>query len=193
MLSIFWRASLGKDLTVMLTELKFDDSLLTALPATCARLVADRGEFDGMVLKQLETSLQQKLESLSKDVAAEEPLAKERSEAVASAQEEASAATSLHSKAKDEQACAEASKLEAATSVEEASKALVAHGPEEQNVVAQHEERIAALECFQKHTRAPFEVLRDARTAAVRDAEPADTKVAEVVTDIHATVTVGGA
>merc|ERR1712039_268031 len=110
----------GKELMVMLTELKFDDSLLTALPATCARVVADRGEFDGMVLKQLETSLQQKLESLSKDVEAEVPLAKDRSEAVAVAQEEASAATSLHSKSKDEQLCAESSRLEAAASVEEA-------------------------------------------------------------------------
>merc|ERR1712039_793204 len=117
----------GKELLVMLTELKFDDSLLTALPATCARAVADRGEFDGMVLKQLETSLQQKLESLSKDVEAEVPLAKERSDAVSVAQEEASVATALHSKAKDEQVCAEASRREAAASVEEASKLLVAH------------------------------------------------------------------
>merc|ERR1712232_941409 len=57
--------SQGKSCVAMCKKFSFDETLTLALPATCARAVADRGAFDKMVLDQLETALKQKLIDLS--------------------------------------------------------------------------------------------------------------------------------
>merc|ERR1712217_241779 len=79
-------------LLALLQKLNCDESLVKALPATCGRAVADRGDFDGMVVKQLETSLANKLDELTKSVDGETDAAKARSDAVDEAQAHAQAA-----------------------------------------------------------------------------------------------------
>lgn len=156
-----------KDLLTLMSKFSFDESLIKALPSTSATAPADRGAFDAMVLNQLETSLKEKMVELSKAVDAEVPGAKQRADAVDSAQAQLYEAMARQATTADEQAAAAASQLDAEAAVEAAKAAVAALVPQESEAVTVRESHAAALEVFLSSTRRPFEALRDATTAKV--------------------------
>merc|ERR1712217_210812 len=52
----------GNELLELIRKINVDESLMKVLPSTFAKAATERGAFDGMVLSQLETSLNQKLQ-----------------------------------------------------------------------------------------------------------------------------------
>merc|ERR1712066_1072949 len=104
----------------LLKKLKFDESLLIALPSTCAKAHSDRGSFDSMVLTQLETSLRARLEEVCKEIEAAAPAAQEHAAAVDAAQEALVKAQASQTFASDEQAVAVLSQQDASGAVDAA-------------------------------------------------------------------------
>merc|ERR1712217_106294 len=164
-------------LLVLLQKLNFDESLIKALPATCGRAVPDRGDFDGRVVQQLETSLAQKLSDLTKRVEDETVAAKARSDAVSEAQEQAQVVVNLQVKASEDQATAEVLRKDASAALDATKAELEAHGAVERTAVNARAEQLAALETFRQTVRVPFEVLRDAKASTAIEEATSDTKI----------------
>merc|ERR1712194_356904 len=180
------------ELIVVLKQINADDSLLQALPSTCAKVPGDRGAFDTMVLNQLEASLNKKLEELLKVLEAETPGVEERAAAVGAADQKLAHAKAEQVTATEDHAAADAQRIESASVVVTAKAELRTHEPAMRAATKARVQAVAALENFQQNTRTPFEVLRDSSntsdTALVSDA-----KVAPMETETEAAVTVGGA
>lgn len=181
-----------KDLLTLMAKFSFDESLIKALPSTCATAPADRGAFDTMVLNQLETSLKEKLADLSKSFDAEVVGAKQRADAVYSAHAQVELAMARQAAAADEQTAAAAARLEVEAAVEAAKAAVAALVPQQSETVTLREGHSAALEAFLLNTRRPFQVLRDATAAKVVVSEAQVTLVEAHVTfaDVEMTPTV---
>merc|ERR1711948_207909 len=112
------------ELVNMLQRLKFDESLIVALPGTCARAPSDRGAFDSMVLNQLETGLKDKLEEMSKALEQEAPAIQARAKDVEEAQAHLVAAEAQKTMATEELALSETPRCEAAAAVDAVKAAL---------------------------------------------------------------------
>lgn len=180
------------ELLPVLKQLSCDDSLVQALSSTCAKAPGDRGAFDTMVLNQLETSLKQKLEELTKLVEAESPGAEERAAAVATADKQLEDAKAEQVTATEEHAAADAHRVDASSLVKAAKAELKAHEPQVRTTTKAHVQAVATLDAFQQDTRAPFDLLRSPPNMN-EIAIVSESKVTEMETDSMAAVTVGGA
>jgi len=69
----------------MATELGLDESLCMVLPKTCAKSPDERGEFDNLVLSELEKTLQERIFNVAEDGVAEKTADAQRKQAVADA------------------------------------------------------------------------------------------------------------
>jgi len=87
-----------KELEPFLQNIGIEASLLTTLPATCAKHKDTRGNFDDVVLQELEKALLARIATLSDVVAAETPAAAEREVAVQNAETECNAKTDARGK-----------------------------------------------------------------------------------------------
>merc|ERR1719253_467722 len=71
----------------ILAGLELDDSLKTALPATCKKEKAARGAFDSMVIEQLQKTLGERAEALGKVIDSAVPAAEQRAAEVVAAEQ----------------------------------------------------------------------------------------------------------
>jgi len=77
-----------KELEPFLKKIAMEESLLIALPSTCAKSPEHRGTFDNVVLEELEKAISLKISSLTETVATETPASVERQSAVEAAEKE---------------------------------------------------------------------------------------------------------
>ena len=77
-----------KELEPLLKKLVMEESLLIALPSTCAKSKEHRGTFDNVVLEELGKAICAKLSALDEIVEAETPAAAERETAVQAAEKD---------------------------------------------------------------------------------------------------------
>jgi len=160
-----WEAGQAKGhidaLLPLCKRIKLDASLVSAVPSSCTKKPSERGQFDLMVVQQLEETLQAKVVSCTELIDSEGPAAKARAEAAEAAQKAAEA-----SKEKQQQAAAQlfdsqnAYKQKAAM-VQEAKASIENFEPNFQAARDLLEVRKATLDTFIKKNMAAFETLRD--------------------------------
>jgi hypothetical protein len=109
-----------KELEPFLLKLELETSLLDALPGTCAKTKENRGNFDNVVLEELDKALAKKLATLDDVMAAEAPAMDERASVVRTAEEEFEAKKEAQAKAKED---LEAAQTLASTHGDDLSKA----------------------------------------------------------------------
>jgi hypothetical protein len=91
-----------KELEPFLLKLELETSLLDALPGTCAKTKENRGNFDNVVLEELDKALAKKLAALDDVIEAETPAMDERAAAVRIAEEELETKKEAQATAKEE-------------------------------------------------------------------------------------------
>jgi len=149
-----------KALLPVVKSLCLDDSLMTALPAACARQIAERGAFDKMVLDQLEKSLVDKAGELQKTLDESAPAAAERAAAVEAAEAELETAKAKQKEAADELVNAQKSSAEASKAVDAAKAAVKTFVPDYQKATAALDACVESLNKFKEHNMVCFETLK---------------------------------
>lgn len=150
-----------KALSPLLQDLGFDPSLLSALPSTCVRKPAERGNFDAMVLDQLEAGLKDKVAALAQAVEEATPAAEERAAAVAKAQEGLDSASAAQRAAAEHLASAQSEEKQAMEAVAAAKAAVAAYEPEYTQATQVRDQKAGEMEKFTWITMKNFETLRD--------------------------------
>mmetsp|Transcript_108649 Transcript_108649/g.350744 ORF Transcript_108649/g.350744 Transcript_108649/m.350744 type:complete len:406 (+) Transcript_108649:11-1228(+) len=162
----------------VLQGLGLDESLVAALPATCAKAPGDRAPFDTMVLEALDKGLREKAASLAQQLQEGAAAAQARAEAVEAANNHLATAISMHQEAEEALATAEARRAEAAAGAEAAAAAVDSHEPEYQAAVKARDQQAAALDSFRGYELACFELLRDQLSKKAKDAAKQEAKAA---------------
>merc|ERR1712151_225458 len=104
---------------------------------------------------QLEVSLKETLTNLTKAVEAEVEGVKERAEAVEAAHADMQKQLACQNKAEEEQAAAEAARLEAVAVVDAFKKEKAEHDPKVADAVTAQKRCVEELETFQQNIRGP--------------------------------------
>lgn len=185
----------------ILAGLELDDSLKTALPATCKKEKAARGAFDNMVIEQLQKTLGERAEALAKVIENAAPAAEQRAAAVTAAEEALADAKKAQEAAQEALKGAEEADKAAAASVAEAEAALSTYNVEHKKVTEALAAKELLLQNFTTYNVSCFELLRDkvskveAPAAATTTAENTTKAPEEAATEVakDAAVTVGGA
>mmetsp|Transcript_64887 Transcript_64887/g.145832 ORF Transcript_64887/g.145832 Transcript_64887/m.145832 type:complete len:371 (-) Transcript_64887:360-1472(-) len=160
-----------KQLKPIAKQLKLDDSLLTALPSAAAQVPSKRGEFDRMVMGQLEAGIQGRVDELDGLIKNGETIGAERAGAVATAQRELEEAEGAENRAKEAVAAAKAEQKAAVDAVS-AAEADLASGLEKNSAVLSAKEAKAfSLGNFKDYNLACFHILRD-QVEEKAEAEP---------------------
>jgi len=167
-----------KALQPVLQGLGLDESLVAALPATCAKAPGDRAPFDTMVLEALDKGLREKAASLAQQLQEGAAAAQARAEAVEAANNHLATAISMHQEAEEALATAEARRAEAAAGAEAAAAAVDSHEPEYQAAVKARDQQAAALDSFRGYELACFELLRDQLSKKAKDAAKEEARAA---------------
>eukprot|EP00928_Gymnodinium_smaydae_P011255 TRINITY_DN14176_c0_g3_i5.p1 TRINITY_DN14176_c0_g3~~TRINITY_DN14176_c0_g3_i5.p1 ORF type:complete len:392 (-),score=125.80 TRINITY_DN14176_c0_g3_i5:309-1484(-) len=163
-------------------ELALDDSLMTALPATCAKKAAERGDFDMMVTEQLSKCLQEKLTALQKEIEEAQPALQSGAEDIQTAQSVVSEAAEKTQSATNAMQEAQGLQVSAATEAKAAAAAVSQKNVELRKAEKARGAAEGELECFKTHNVKCFEHLRD-RTEKKSDApEPVSQQASECKT-----------
>lgn len=111
-------------------EYELEASMLTSLPSSLRKAVADRGTFDAMVLEHVESTLNKKIEELTETIANAEPAKQERAQAVEAAEAALTAAAAEEENSKAAVKEAEVAKKAADETFKAAAKSVKSFGPE---------------------------------------------------------------
>mmetsp|Transcript_114627 Transcript_114627/g.319192 ORF Transcript_114627/g.319192 Transcript_114627/m.319192 type:complete len:354 (-) Transcript_114627:126-1187(-) len=152
-------------LTPIAKRLSLDQSLRVAMPAVAAKLPAERGTFDHLVLDQLEKALTSKVQELREQLEAGKPAMEERASAVQAAQSSSNAAEERQQAASAALAAAREQRGQAATALSEAEAAVAAFVAGRGAAKAAREEKDAALQNFIGYNVECFTMLRDKAAA----------------------------
>ncbi|CAK8989752.1 unnamed protein product [Durusdinium trenchii] len=136
------------DLQKLGKEYGFDTALLTSLPSALSKEPASRGDFDGVVVKQVEDELQKRLDTLTAELNEAEPARQARADKVANCKAAVEAGKmkqeSLEKALKD----ATTAEKEAVVAAKAAVKALKAFGPEMKETKGALDEAKESLDDF---------------------------------------------
>lgn len=141
-------------------ELRFDTSLLTSLPAALGKEPASRGHFDVLVITQVQTQLEEEINSLSKTLEAAEPEREARAAKVAEAKSAVDICVEREAAFKDTLKAAKVAQKEAEEAQKAAVKTLKQLGSEMKQVAAFLEEAKASLNEFLEGPLATFKELQ---------------------------------
>lgn len=133
-----------------------DESLLTALPASCSKKSSERGGFDQMVIDQLEAGLKTTVAELAATLEAAAPASAERQAAVEAAQQELDKALADQQQAALELSFAQAEELQASTAVKEAEATVAAFKPTYEGATAARDAKAAELKNFEDYNMQCF-------------------------------------
>ncbi|CAE8649213.1 unnamed protein product [Polarella glacialis] len=156
---------LGKDLA-------FDTALLTSLPAALSKEPAARGNFDQLVITQIESELQKHVAAVTGILEAGAPEREVRAAKVTAAKSVADVAAVRETACKDALKDAQAAQKEAEKTQTAAIKAVKLFGSEMKQVATDLQEAKDSLQEFQSGPMAAFQDLL-ARSSAPPPAPPA--------------------
>jgi len=149
----------------MIALLAVDVSLATALTSTCAKKPTELGQFDTMVIEQLETSARAKSKELSAKISELESVRTEKASAVNDAttalNERQEQCTAVCDKIK----ATELSLDQAKTALQSAEDRLNKHGPDSEAAQQSKAEVNAQLQEFLGGALVSFQTLRDRKQA----------------------------
>ncbi|CAE8622258.1 unnamed protein product [Polarella glacialis] len=150
------------------SKLSFEESLLTALPASMLKKPSERGSFDAMVVAQLEEGLARQIAQLTETVKAGVPAAEARQAAVAAAIQQLESSRQVQQVGADELVAATEFKQQREKENEAALAALAGFEPEYQQAVEAREGKVEQLGNFKAWNLACFEQVRDRPVAAAK-------------------------
>lgn len=136
-----------------------DESLLLSVPACLKKAPADRGDFDKMVLDQVEKSLKEKVSQLTATLADGQAAKAERAALVEGAQRDFDSAQAVKMDAEEAHSNAEAAQQEAVASLRERTSVLQKSEPELKRAQAARDGKQVALEVFQSTNMKSFAEL----------------------------------
>mmetsp|Transcript_117957 Transcript_117957/g.328682 ORF Transcript_117957/g.328682 Transcript_117957/m.328682 type:complete len:354 (+) Transcript_117957:71-1132(+) len=142
-------------------RLGLDESMVLALPPVAVRRPSQRGQFDGMVLEQLEASLRDKVTALDAELGAGVEANRALTEAVTAAHAGVAAAEEGQRTASDALAAALEERRLAAAALAGATAALDANLREHAPELADREAKKNALQHFVSYNVECFNTLRD--------------------------------
>jgi len=149
-----------KVLMPLLSMLSLEDSLVTALPGTCAKLKANRGAFDFMALEQLEAILMGKAAELAKVFEEGPSSAQAHVAAVEEARREVEAAGERQKQMGEALDSSVMSRRGVEFHAEAAHVALVSHEVGCQKAIEARDAKANALKHFQEYNMASFNMLK---------------------------------
>mmetsp|Transcript_3571 Transcript_3571/g.5546 ORF Transcript_3571/g.5546 Transcript_3571/m.5546 type:complete len:391 (+) Transcript_3571:74-1246(+) len=173
--------------------LGFDESLMTALPASMMKKPAERGSFDAMVVAQLEEGLTRQVANLTAIIANGAPAADARQAAVAAASECLDVAKKAQSLAADELSATTQLKQERETEHASALAALAQYEPEYKQATEARDLKVEQLDAFTNWNLACFKTIRDRVSPAEKKQKKADAEEAAHVEVAEAPVAEAGA
>lgn len=181
-----------KALLPCMSKLTLVESLTTPLPGICEKKTSARGQFDNMVLQQLEKCFTEHLAALETTIENEAPASAERAAAVATAQNDFDASQGQQQEATIELSNAQASQQEAESALKAAKAAVADYAAEYEKVTAVRDEKAQALTSFVEYDYECYKVSRD---KVSQKEVPVETqaKVMEPVEEIVAPVCEAGA
>lgn len=159
-----------KELEPFLKKLDMEESLLIALPSTCAKAKEHRGTFDNVVMEELEKSIHLKISKLGELVAAETPASVERQSGVQAAEKECEARKETQRQAVAEFEAAKKEESDRAATLSTAKQALDQSQPQVDLIIAAIEKAKMSLESFETGPLAGFKSFN---TAAPQEAATA--------------------
>jgi len=148
-----------KTLVPIAKRMGIDESLMVALQPAAAKLPAERGAFDNMVLGELEGAIQKKADELGEQLKAAEPAREEQAAAVSAAKSSLEAAEETRTAAATALTTAQAQQSQAADALKDAESALQAFTKERKTAVTAREEKAAALQNFIGYNVECFQML----------------------------------
>jgi chromosome segregation ATPase len=155
-----------------LHQLVIEESLLTALPGTCAKDKASRGNFDEVVLTEFEKAMTSKIASLNEIVETEIPASADREEQVKRATAELDAKKEEQTQADQALVAAKKEMSEREAALDKANAAVNDLQRELESVKSQSENAEATVKGFENCPWAEFLTLKS-KTATPLEAAPA--------------------
>jgi hypothetical protein len=143
-----------------LHQLDIEQSLLTALPGTCAKDKASRGNFDEVVLTEFEKAMTLKIASLNETIETEMPAALEREEQVKRAEAELNAKNEEHTQADDALVAARKEMSEREGTLEKANEVVNDVQRQLEVAIGLHETAQANVKFFETSPLAEFLTLK---------------------------------
>lgn len=166
-----------KKLNPIAKQLKLDESLLTALPSACAQVPSKRGEFDRMVMDQLEAGIQGRVDELDATLKSGESAAAERAAAVATAQREVEEAVEAEKNASSALASAKVEEKDASDAMKMAQATLDDGCTALATVTSAAEKEALGLDNFKNYNVECFTILAKQEAEAEKaekEAAPAE-------------------
>mmetsp|Transcript_126037 Transcript_126037/g.245857 ORF Transcript_126037/g.245857 Transcript_126037/m.245857 type:complete len:361 (-) Transcript_126037:88-1170(-) len=150
----------------LVKSLDLEDSLLKALPTTCAKKPSERSNFDQLVMQQLERVLTEKVQSMSQEIKKREQACQELSDRVNDARQTRIAVQEVQKAASAR--LVEARKLQsnANDAVEAAHKAISDSQPVRSAASYTAKMKHTSLKDFKEKCLNPFVALRDKHSEA---------------------------
>jgi len=177
------------------------ESLVTALPCTCLKPLADRSTFDNMVIDQFEAILMAKLTQLNADIEAGKPAKAQRAADVAAAQQSLKVAEDAMQKESDATVAALSVQANTLAVFEVARSGVAVYKPQLKKAKEAADEAQAEVDLFQDNNRQHFSFLVE-QTTKVEEVIPETTsdvttgaqtaKVEEVISTTTSDVAIGG-
>jgi len=169
----------------LVSKIGLDESLLTALPSSAAKVPSARGPFDHMVIQQLEQSLSEHIARLREAVEAAAPAAEERSAAVEVAKTALAEVRVAETAAEGELTLARTAREEMSERVTTAKEAVDKFLIDSKSFSKVRDEKEKAFRNFEQYDLECYAVLRDksrdvsiAKDIAMSPAKPAAVEVA---------------
>jgi hypothetical protein len=150
-----------------------DDSLLQSVPASFKKAPAERGDFDKMVIEQVEKTLKDRLAQLTSTLEAGSAGKAERAAAVEAAQGEVETAKSARMDTTESLSNAMAAQQEAAGALKEAQTKVKKFEPELKKTQAARDEKQVMLDIFQDGNMKAFAELESKVSASAEVAPQA--------------------
>jgi len=145
-----------KELEPFLKKIEMEESLLIALPSSCAKSKEHRGTFDNVVLEELEKAILLKISVLGDTVAAEAPASVERQAAVQAAEQEYDAKKETQAQAVTELEAAQKEQSNREAALSTVKQAVEELQPQIDLVTGLMEKAKTALEAFETGPLAGF-------------------------------------
>jgi len=145
-----------KMLEPILKNIQMEESLLIALPSTCAKSKEHRGTFDNVVIEELEKAIHSKVSALDEAISVETPATVERQAAVQAAEKEHDAKNEAQKQAVAEFEAAQKEQSNRETSFNKAKQELDGLEPEISVATGLIEKAKMALEAFESGPMAGF-------------------------------------
>jgi chromosome segregation ATPase len=145
-----------KELEPFLKKLEMEESLLIALPSTCAKSKEHRGTFDNVVMETLEKAICSKISTLGDTVTAETPASVQRQLAVEAAEKDFDAKKEIQKQAVAEFEVAQKEHTAREATLSKAKQTLLELKPQVDLVTGSIEKAKLMLEAFETGPLAGF-------------------------------------